>query len=598
MIRDGDHTAAIAAAVVAITVAQGGAVSPAARLGVGVLLSVIIGICVARRPGGLVAEEWLALTFLGWAMVSAIVNRGHPLAAKEMLVDWLVAWWLFVFIRRMADRDRSAVVWIAGVAAAVVAVAIVVESFSAGAFRVGGMYVNPNVAVALMVPVIPLLFTLRETGRRGPLVMLAVIAAAGALVTGSRAGLIALVVAAAVLLPGGRLKLAAVVLMAAVAATLLIWRFSTMPDSLAWHRFAIWRAVWDLVLAHPMAGVGPGWLEEATGVVRIAHPEPIARYQHVIGSAESTALGVVARTGLVGIAIFLGALIVWLRRVFTDGRLHTKSAQGLVLAIGVLAAFHDYLDQGVVLWWWSVLLALMFPLPVVARDQRLPFGIRATIGTVAVGIVLWGIVQPAYARRLWWSRPSTPALAEQVMRAEPWLAEVAQWRVRNLLEQPTWSWEDAAEALALSGRAVRIHSRGAAAWSADALVNARIVQEFGAWSDVVTAARRGYRMATRLEPHLPWYWLRWGQLERSLDHLDDAEVLAQRSVTEEPNFVRGWLFLARVRFDKGLLEEARDARDRGLAAHQLAQGRRLSEYESNLMRLPWWQVEELARVLD
>jgi tetratricopeptide (TPR) repeat protein len=237
-------------------------------------------------------------------------------------------------------------------------------------------------------------------------------------------------------------------------------------------------------------------------------------------------------------------------------------------------------------------------LPETAREGRPSFGVRATIGTVAVGIVLWGIVQPAYARRLWWSRPSTPVLVEQVMRAEPWLAEAVRWRIRNLLEQPSWRWEDAAEALALSGRAVRIHSGAAETWSVDALVNARIVREFGVWPDVVTAARRGYGMATRLEPHLPWYWLRWGQLERSLDHLDDAAALAQRSVTEEPNFVRGWLFLARVRFDMGLLDEARDARDRGLAAHQRAQGRRLTEYETNLLRLPQWQVEELAGVLD
>jgi len=438
-----------------------------------------------------------------------------------------VAWWLFVIIRRMADRDRSTVVWMAGVAAAVVAVAAVVESLSSGALRAGGMYVNPNVAVALMVPVIPLVFSMPKAGRRSLVIALTVIIAAGVVTTGSRAGLIALVVVVAVMLPGGRLKVMAVVLTVAVAGSLLVWRFVITPDSLAWHRFAIWSAVWDLLLAHPIAGVGPGWLEEATGVVRIAHTEPIARYQHVIGSAESTALGVIVRTGLIGLAISMASVVVWLRRVFTDGRFHSKSACGLVLAIGVLAAFHDYLDQGVVLWWWSVLLALMFPLPEVAREGRPSFGFRATIGTVAVGIVLWGIVQPAYARRLWWSRPSTPALVEQVMRAEPWLAEAVQWRVRNLLEQPAWSWEDAAEALAWSGRAVRIHSGGAEAWSADALVNARIVQEFGAWPDVVTAARRGYRMATDLEPHLPWYWLRWAQLERSLDFLDDAAVLAR-----------------------------------------------------------------------
>jgi tetratricopeptide (TPR) repeat protein len=263
----------------------------------------------------------------------------------------------------------------------------------------------------------------------------------------------------------------------------------------------------------------------------------------------------------------------------------------------VLAAFHDYLDQAVVLWWWAVLLALVFPAPEADADDPRNW-VRLAVGFAAAGIVIWGIVQPAYARLLWWGRPSTPALAERALRAEPWLVETVQWRLQSLLGQPAWSWETTAEALAWSERITRINPGGATSWSLRALANTRIIEELGAWPDAVSEARRGYRMATDLEPHLPWSWLRWAQLERSLNRLREAERLAARAVVAEPNFVRGWLFLARLRFDLGRVEDAREARDRAVAASALAGRRSLTEYESDLLRAPTWQLEELARVLD
>lgn len=582
----------------ALAVASGGAFSPTGRLVVGLMLAAAIAAAAVRWAGRLEGGEWLLLAVVAWSGMSAVVSHAYPLAAKEMLVDWIVMWCILVVVRRAGDDDRNRIVWVAAGAAAIVAVVVVFESVATGTLRVGGVYVNPNVAVALMVPVIPLLFALQGARRRWLITIVAVVVAAGVVATGSRAGLIAAVIVVGVLIPGGRFRVAAVALAAAAAAALLVWRFAAAPDSLAWHRLAIWRAVWDLVLAHPVLGVGPGLLADATGVVRIAHAEPIATYGHIIGSAESTVLGLLVRSGWAGLVTAGAGLVALLRSAVRRGLLAAPPSIGVLLAIATLAAVHDVLDQGVVLWWWGLLVAWAIPVPDGGAESRSPLGVRATVATIAAGAVLWGIVQPAYARRLWWGGASTVELAERALRAEPWLAEAARWRVEDLLGRPDWSWQTAAEAQAWSRRLIDLHRGAAESWSLGGQVDSRIATQLGAWQRVVEAARDRYRTATGLEPRLPWHWFRWAQFERAMGEFDDAAALAERAVQQEPHFVRGWLFLARVRIDLGLYESARDARDHAHQAVRLAEGRRLSEYEGELVRFERWQVEELSRELD
>jgi hypothetical protein len=548
-----------------------------------------------RWRGRIRAEEWLVLAVIGWGLVSATVNRGSPLAAKETLVDWLVAGLVFVIVRRADDSKRGVVLALAAVAAVVVALAVVVECLLEARLRMGGLYVNPNVAASLLVPMTAAVWLVRWDRRWMPALATAILAA-GVVATGSRAALLALVVVVAAMVPAGRVRVVVVLAAAAAAVGLIVWRFVMAPDSLAWHRFAIWGAIRDLIGANPVLGVGPGRLEDAAGVVRIAHAEPIARFRHVIGSAESTALGLAVRVGLVGLAVAIAAAVGWFRRTLADGRLREPAVRGVVLAIVVLAAFHDLLDQGVVLWWWAVLAAVAAP--VAGDSDRPPVAPRVLIAAALAGLVLAGTAQPGLARLLWSSAPASPASAERALRAEPWYPEPVVWRVRDLLRRPGWDPVVAAETLAWSDRAVRIHSASAETWSLRALVQTRIVQELGAWPGSITGARRDFREAAQREPHLAWYWLQWAQHERTVGRLDEAERLATRAVEEEPNFVRGWFFLARVRIDRGRIDSAREARDRGLEARRKIGGRKMSEYERDLTRMPAWQAEELSHELD
>jgi hypothetical protein len=86
-------------------------------------------------------------------------------------------------------------------------------------------------------------------------------------------------------------------------------------------------------------------------------------------------------------------------------------------------------------------------------------------------------------------------------------------------------------------------------------------------------------------------------LERGMGHTEEALELAGRAVTEEPRFVRGWLFVARLEADRGRLAEAREAVERALEARRLARWRPLSAYERDLVELPAWQLEQLEREL-
>ena len=600
--RPGHEAAALlAAAAVALAVALGGAFAPGQRLAVAVLIAAAAGWLALAAARGPVAEEWLALAVIGWGGVSAALATGYPLAAKQQLGGLLVAWLVWVAVRRSGGPWRRWCGLPLAAAAVVVAVAVLAECAGAGRLRMGGLYVNPNVAAALLVPAVPALAAVLAPWGRRLTVVAMLLAAAGVVGTGSRAGLLALVVVIGLLLPRGRLRTAGVAAVVIAAGLLLAWRFAAAPDALAWHRVEIWRALWALVVEAPLTGVGPGWLEEATGAVRIAHEGGIARWGHVIGSAESTPYGLLVRTGLVGLGFAAAAAVVWWRRVRGANRGATPPA-AVVAGIVVLALFHDFLDVDAVLWWWAALIGLIWPLSVAQNSGRAAGAGAELLPRIPAALalafaVLWSIATPALARRLWWNGPSSAALAERAQRVEPWFSEPLEWRVDELLARPQWSWPEAAEAISWSRRAVEVHPGRARAWSALGDVHARVAAELGPWPDALAGAREGFGRATALEPHLPWYWARWAAFERSVGQLEEARRLVDRALEEEPRFVRGWLLRARLALDRGDEPEARASFERARSSALEGRRRSLSDYERDLLLAPAWQVHELAAEL-
>ena len=589
------------AVVVSLAVVLGGGFDPGERVVLGLLMAVAAAVLWTGLAGPPLPDEMLALAVIGWAVVSAVGSNTYPLAAKEMVGGWLVAWIVWLAVRRVDGRRWPLVGLLVAAAVVVVAFAIFFESAAGGQLRTGGLFVNPNVAAALLVSAVPGLWLLLGSSSARPVLWAVLpIVVLGIVITGSRAGLLAFVVIMGALLPRGWVRRVGLTVAVLAAAAFLIWRFTSSPDSLAWHRVEIWRALAGLVADHPLAGVGPGWLEESTGAVRIAHDDGIARYGHIIGSAESTYFGLLVRTGFVGFGLALVAAISWFRRASLVKAVGPSRA--IVAGIAVLALFHDFLGVDVVLWWWAMWLGIAAPLePLVTEEARatpgLPRPLKIAAGLAMAFLVLWSMSQPAFARGLWWNGRSSDELAVRALRAEPWLSEPGEWVVLNRLATPTWNWQTVAETLDWSRRAVAIHPGSASLWSEDAKVSARVVNEFGPWPDAVGRTRQGFRRATELEPHLPWYWLQWAAFERSLGRVDEAQRLVNQAVAEEPNFVRGWLFLARLQLDAGDPGAARLAFNRVMEAGELSQTKLLTRYERDLLRAPDWQVEEIAGYL-
>lgn len=599
----GAKLAVPAAALAVVFVAVlGGGFWPGQRLLVGAAMVVVVALAVCRRQGtpDLVEASWLMVPV--WGAVSAIVVGSAPLAAKEAVTTWLIALALWAVARRGRSSSRQLAIRVLAAGAAIVAAAIVAAAAASGTIRVGGLFDNPNMAVALLVPTLPIGWVV--IGPRRPMLRhaWAVVMTAGLVLSGSRAGLLALLVMVAVLLPRGRVRTTGMVAAVGLTAAALAWRFASQPDVLAWHRVSIWRAVVAIWLRRPVTGVGPGGLVEAAGVERILHPDQVGRYQFVISYAESTPLAVLVQLGLVGLGLVVVALVVWLVAARRSGALESRPIRAALVAAAVFALFHDLLTADPVLWWWAMLAGCVdHPLD---RDadaapiRLVPPAVRWIGGLSLAWLVAWGVLAPAHARLRW--RAATPAAdqVEQTLRIEPWFDEAPAGRVRTLLAIPEpWSRRTGAEALYWAECARRLHPGLARRWADLGRVRTRIVTDCGGTEHDVRAAEAALAHACALDPHLPWHWLERARLARIVGDYDRATSWVRRALDEEPNTVRAWFMLARLEAEMGRAEAARAALAEAEERTGLASRPGLTEYELELLRGPIAQIEELDREL-
>ena len=588
----------IASSVVALAAILGGAFYPGPRIVIGVLLAVVLGWAVAVRRGQLMSEECVALGFVVWGVVSAALAAAAPLAAREAITVWMVAWGLWIVARRARKSNSQAGLIILTATAVILAFGVMLEAVGLRGLRVGGLLENPNVTASLLVVLLPAVFVIE--GRQRWRFAGAAILTLGLVLTGSRAGLLAILAVVAVVLPRGRPKVVGLLTGGVGVVAVLVWRFVHQPDILAWFRPAIWSAVLRLWVSRPLCGVGPGGLVDAAGAERLLHADHVGQRQFLISYAESSPLAVLVQTGLVGLLIAIVALFIWWRRVHETQRLSRPMAAAMA-AMAVMSAFHDMLTMDVVLWWWALSIGLMevgaaSPLAVtghtISSTSR-----KAVIGLTFSLVVLWGVVQPAWARWIWHSGRPDHVTAARTLRAEPWFDAPLEWQTRELLRQNEWNWGTVAEAIAVSGEAVRIHPGAARLWSIRGTVHARVVVDFGPWPDSVEGAREGFSRAVELEPHQPWSLLEWARLERNLGHTADAVNLVQRALDEEPHTVRARLFLARLELDRGEVEAARKAYDAAVESARLRTRHGLNAYERELLGAPAWQFRELEEAL-
>lgn len=588
-------SAALAGALVVMAVV-GGAFYPLPAAAVGTALAALLGLAHLVRPPRLDRLEAVLAVCVVWGVVAAAVARTAPLAAKETITGWLVALALLVVARRSTEHARRVRHGFLIGGAMVIGIGVIAEAMVLGSARAGGLFENPDLAAAILAPMVAVAWGDKATTLRRVLVCVLVVAV---VLTGSRAALLALVAAAVVVAPRRwqRRTAGAVGLLAVAGA--VWWRLLQHPDSLAWFRLRIWGAVLRLVASSPVVGTGPGGLADAAGTVRLPTPSWCALHGYRILYAESSILGWVVQTGLIGLLLGVGAAWVWSRAARAADGLNAPWQRAMLAAMFVVLLFHDLVQIKVVLWWWSVLLASTVTVGT-PRHRAVSSRWRAerlVAAVVICGVVLWGMVQPALARSMD-TGGGSPRVVDRALTLEPWLDRAPRVRADELLQQrKRWTWEVAGEAQERAETAVAVHPQSALCWAAVGRVNARIVTDLGVWPSAVDRAGEAFARASSLEPELPWYWLDWARLERALGRTGRARELITHATEAEPRCVPAWLLLARLELDAGRLAAARAAFDRALQARRCGRGRLLSAYERALLTAPAWQWRVLETSL-
>lgn len=588
-----DLAAALAVATVAAAVLLGGAFWPLERVAVGCLLAIVVA--VALRLGARAwsrAERWAAL-LVGWALVSAVTSAHDWLAAREAVTALAAAVAVWIVVRRAG----AILPILAGVVVAVgtaVSLTVLGNAMSSTLHRSGGVFDSPNLAAAVLVPTLPIALTVLPTAWLRWLVTAALVAAT--VLSGSRAGVIAAAVAVVTLIPRGRGRVVLSALAAVAAAAAVGWRLRMVPDPLAWYRVSIWGALGRLLLAHPLLGVGPGSLADATGPVRLAQLDRLLIHEHVIGAAESTPLAIAVTLGVIGFALVGAVAWAWWRESRRDGdQPALRWRGGVIAAIVVMAAVHDALAAEPLLWWWAMLLGLAAPLLSTPPNQHRPWGWPAALAGFA--LVIWGMVNPNLARAVWRAAQPSAERAAAVERLEPWLSTPLEWRLGELLSEPRWSWASAAEAGALAERWVTVQPGVWSAWQRAGEVAARTAVELGAAPATIDRARAAFDRAAELEPRLPWPWLARARFERLIAGGAAAQPFIARALEAEPHCAPAWALGAQVALADGRLGEARDALDEVEAARVAWQKVAHSRYAHDVLTVPQWQLERLQREL-
>lgn len=583
--------------MVALVGVAGEALFPSVYLGAALAFTAAAVAWAASRPA-VDAEEWLALIAVLWCALAALAASGNAFSSKATLGMWSASGLVWVLVRRAGGRGRRMTRAVLVGAAAILVAGVLCEAVGLQEPRAGGLMSNPNITVALVAPVVPMVFVLAS--RSWVAVVCAAGLAAPLMVTGSRAAALALVVLVGVLIPSGRWKRRLVLACVLVLTAGVVWRLAANPETLAWHRFQIWRAVLSMIQDSPFWGIGAGDLGEAAGPYRIEHSGEVGRWGHVIGTAESMPLGFAVRIGVPGLLLVGAWAIAACRRL----RYCSRNEVACLATIAVIGAFHDFLNEPAVLWWWAAVLGLCFQ-RVQPCDMALGGDVKARaqagrwpVVLATAGLFAWLLIQPALAMVRMWPLGSEPTVdAAAIVRIEPWYPDPMRFRLQSLLSRPAWSWEEASEALDWSHRLVEVCPGAAWAWELRALVHTRTATNLGGWPATVGAARDAFGNAVRLQPHLPWYLYRWAVFERIAGNIPEANRLVVAAVREEPDFARGWMLVARLALDQGRSREAQEAFEQ--VERLIGVNPRLvtTTYQKALVEVPPRQLTSLQREL-
>jgi len=308
-------------------------------------LIVVLFELIRSRPGDaeLRRRFFLHPAFI-WLCVFVVVQvvsvyYGGMRGMLEELDFWDV-FVLFVVASLLSIHDARSLrryVWGMMLGSAVVvafglyAVAVDLPTLAGGRAGAYGMYENHNDYTFIIIMVLPFAYLFLRVSRAwlAKLLLLALVAAcmAGVVLSLSRGGILALVLECALILgltTAGKPRLLALVAVALIASPVITYQFNAREENqqgvytqedAANSRYELWRAARNMLVAHPILGIGSRRFKEfAQDYGEISHDNR--------GKvAHNTYMEVAADTGILGFASF----VLMLHGIF-------RSARGVRLA--------------------------------------------------------------------------------------------------------------------------------------------------------------------------------------------------------------------------------------------------------------------------
>jgi O-antigen ligase len=281
----------------------------------------------------------LVALFLCWIAVSLLWATDPGVGAKDLWVWGMAAAILAVIATTISTARQLRVVLGAFVVAGLLSVAIALPGLSSSvapgeeATRLGASFQNPNyLAAGLLTSAIlgaGLAAVTRRASWRLALCGAVVLIGAAILTTGSRGGIVAALVAglaALIVMRGSRLRLGMIIAGLAVGGMLWVTAASDSSverlrefDTGGSGRIDLWSVAWRMSTDHPVIGVGFGnYPVEAPDY--ISRPGQLERVEFIVETPKevhNAYLGLVAETGVIGLALFL-IIIAGLVRITLD----------------------------------------------------------------------------------------------------------------------------------------------------------------------------------------------------------------------------------------------------------------------------------------
>jgi len=554
-----------------------------------VLCTVLLLFDLFSRPISLASDEIWALIALGWAGIAAVAASGDRAQSREFLGIWFMSWIIWVTVRRGGYSGKKILAALLLGGSLLVAGGIFVLSVVSASMHTGGVLENPNFSAALILPVIPFLFLLFRSRFRP--VILSLVLFLAIILSGSRAGMLGIIALLLLLLPHGKLRRIVFFGLSPLIFLGFAWRLLFHYEYLAWFRGKIWLAVLSFIGDHPFFGSGAGALGDVMGPYRIPHPAEPAIWGHIIGAAENLPLGIAAHLGIPGLVLLSVAATIF----FLKNRHLSRPRIAILVAFAAFGLFHDFMEEPAILWWWAAVAGLLDEGSQLEERGAQGFPFRALATAALAGFF---ILPGMWAHIVW--RYNSPA-SEKIrasLNAEADFAPALDQGVVMVISREKLDWDSALKAMWWSRRECRNRPGIASVWDRSASLQFKMASNLGAFPELINGARRDFRRAQVLEPHLPWYPYHRALLERSAGRLDAAEGALEEALENEAHFTRGLLLRARIRLDLGDFPGAR--RDLNAAEESrtlLRSGRAFLSYHQNVLEAPEWQFHQLEDLL-